>query len=84
MENLTIYNANYLKFHLDNGTVSYIQEQEYCDIWWRTPEDRVVWNYYMFRDSKRTCFNYRAEDKAFYCDVLVYGHDWGKIWTEVE
>ena len=84
MENLTMYNANYLRVRLDDGTISYIEAQEHCDIWWRTHEYGIAGDYFLFRDSKRICFNYREEDKSFYCDVLAYSHDYGKTWTEVE
>lgn len=82
MENLTMYNANYLKVRLDDGTITYIEEQEHCDIWWRTPEDGVAGDYF-FNFRRLIFYPRKNRDEWFFCDVLAYSHDYGKTWAEV-
>lgn len=84
MENLTMYNANYFKVLMEDDTISYIEQQEHCDIWWRTPEDGIAGDYFLFENNNKIYFRYREKNLGFFGRVIAYSHDWGKTWTEVE
>lgn len=87
MEELTVYNANYLKVRLKDNTITYIEEQEHCDIWWRTPEDGVGGYYGLYRDDNNDTIIYFRNGSGevdFSGKIVAYSHDYGKTWTEVK
>lgn len=80
---LTIHHANAFKVKLEDGTITYIEEQEHCDIWWKTPEYGVAGRYMLEYKSNSIKFNPYSEDEYFIGTILAYSHDYGKIWVEV-
>ena len=54
---MDIINANYFEVKLEDNTIVYMEEQEHCDILWRSPEHGIAGRYIFNSDRKKIRFH---------------------------
>ena len=77
--------ANYLKICKDSdGSTTYVEAQEHCDIWWESNINGVAGDYVIDPKTETIEFKDRKTHSLMLTGkILAYSVDYGKSWRKL-